>query len=207
MINSCSQVYRASSSWLKHLPGLSELSLTSVYKCRNLDVDGNAAAAFKAATYQGTFSDLNFWITMLQGGVLGYDRFPISDCCARPAHTVLRRRVASRALQLTHVTVAAGRLRFHGMATAIRVRPVACLACSVTKVETCTRAVIRDGMSDDKMSLWDAVLADGTIIHPYTMPGGLYQGYNIGNTAVHEVGHWMGLLHTFQVRRWYPHDR
>ncbi len=28
-------------------------------------------------------------------------------------------------------------------------------------------------------------LADGTIIHPYTMPGGLYNGYNLGNTAVH----------------------
>ena len=34
-------------------------------------MNGDAAASFKSATYQGKYSDLNFWITMLQGGVLG----------------------------------------------------------------------------------------------------------------------------------------
>ena len=37
-------------------------------------------------------------------------------------------------------------------------------------------------------------------MHPWTFPNGPYNGYNLGNTVVHEVGHWMGLLHTFEVR-------
>ena len=36
-------------------------------------MNSDAVAAFKSATYQGNYADLNFWITMLQGGVLGCD--------------------------------------------------------------------------------------------------------------------------------------
>ncbi len=38
---------------------------------RNIDCDTNAAAAFKSALYQGTFGDLNFYVTALKNGVLG----------------------------------------------------------------------------------------------------------------------------------------
>lgn len=30
------------------------------------------------------------------------------------------------------------------------------------------------------------------------MPDGLMDGFNKGKTAVHETGHWLGLLHTFE---------
>ncbi|KAK0103422.1 hypothetical protein ONS95_005446 [Cadophora gregata] len=38
---------------------------------------------------------------------------------------------------------------------------------------------------------------DGCQLHANTMPGGDIAKY-LGNTAIHEAGHWFGLLHTFQ---------
>lgn len=41
-------------------------------------------------------------------------------------------------------------------------------------------------------------ILDGCNVLSATMPGGSLNGYNLGGTTAHEVGHWNGLLHTFQ---------
>lgn len=53
-----------------------------------------------------------------------------------------------------------------------------------------------DTVSGDKTD--PLVIQDGCVNLAGSLPNGPVRNYNLGGTAVHEVGHWFGLFHVFQ---------
>ena len=84
------------------------------------------------------------------------------------------------------------------------------------QAETQAKSALREGTADDlniytadpsdDLLGWSTLpidyaysrVQDGVVVLYSSLPGGTASPYNEGDTLVHEVGHWMGLYHTFE---------
>ncbi len=57
---------------------------------------------------------------------------------------------------------------------------------------------LEDGLGYSTFPFDNAGVLDGVVIYNETLPGGGQDLYNLGDRLVHEVGHWLGLFHTFE---------
>ncbi len=153
---------------------------------------GSAAAAFAATS-------INVYFHVITSGTSG----AVSSAQITDQVNVLNAAYAGTGFTFTHVaTDTTNNSRWYDNLR------------SGSKNEKDMKKALRKGTMDD-LNIYTADLAnnllgwatfpqtsfstyDGVVLLDESLPGGSAAPYNLGDTATHEVGHWLNLYHTFQ---------
>ena len=119
-------------------------------------------------------------------------------------------------IQVLNSSFAGTPFKFNLVATSRTTNPAWFSVAKGSAEETQMKTALRQGSADD-LNIYSANPSDGllgwaTFPWNYTtrpkddgivvlydsLPGGTAAPYNLGDTATHEVGHWLGLYHTFE---------
>ena len=122
----------------------------------------------------------------------------------------------SQQISVLNAAFASTDWRFNLVATTRTTNSTWFNSCASSSIETQMKNALRQGTADDLniyscnpsggLLGWATFPSgyagrpsyDGVVLLHSSLPGGSADPYNEGDTGTHEVGHWMGLYHTFQ---------
>ena len=158
--------------------------------------------AFHVITRGDTYNDGNIPLSQIQAQI---DVLNASYSGATGgAKTPFRFRLASvdRTLNVGWFNMSPGTGREAAMKSALRVG-----GADTLNIYTADLGHYLLGWATFPWSYASASSNDGVVILYSSLPGGTAAPYNGGDTATHEIGHWLGLYHTFQGGCTPPGDR
>jgi hypothetical protein len=185
-----------------------------ILECATIDHDEVTAAAVQADVDSYMSAHKYDTIAMATGGTINVYWHVINNGTSTSQGNISDTSIASQ-INVLNAAYASTGWQFRLVATD-RTTNSSWYTCSGGTCETQMKNALRQGTADDlnvySNNMGGGLLGwatfpssyasnpknDGVVILYSSLPGGTAAPYNLGDTATHEVGHWMGLYHTFQ---------